>query len=314
MATLPDKIDGVLAGESISVRQAVTDAARTVQAAGLQQMQVALTAHAAVVRDAVSLDTEGPIQALRRDVLAQVESSRQEIGAQLAGVRELLAAADAARTAGRASSRKIGADWETDALNIAALDITGAGDRFDAVESTAAPGGTARTGDAIATLGASVAGRTRSLRIVLDAKTRTRPLTAAQWRAELTTAGHPRDAVAALALVPSCDQVPGGGSLARIDDASFVVAATDDHVVQLVFLVLREPVALHHVRQDDTEVDLGRLETHLEAALTALTEFDDVGRLATQAGQTLERLKATGARARTRITESITAGLALIHD
>jgi hypothetical protein len=45
-----------------------------------------------------------------------------------------------------------------------------------------------------------------------------------------------------------------------------------------------------------------------------LTDFDDVGRLATQAGQTLERLKTTGARARARITESITAGLALIHD
>jgi hypothetical protein len=315
LSSLPDKLDGVLAAESISVRQAVTDAARSVQAAGLQQMQAALTAHAAAVRDAVSLDTtDGPIQALRRDVLAQVADSRRELGTQLAGVRELLAAADAARTAGRASSRKIGADWEESALAIACEVITNAGDRFEAVGSTAAPGGTARTGDAVATLGAAVTGRSRTLRIVLEAKTRTRPLTATQWRSELTTARQTRDAVAALALVPSCDQVPGGGSLARVDDTSFVVAATDEHAVQLVFLVLRELVALHHVRQDDTEVDLGRLETHLEAALAALTDFDDVGRLATQAGQTLERLKTTGARARARITESITAGLALIHD
>lgn len=314
LTRLPEQIDGVLAGESLSVRQAVTDAARTVQAAGLQQMQAALTAHTASVREAVSLDSDGPIQALRRDVLAQVADSRRELGTQLGGVRELLAAADAARTAGRASSRKIGADWENTALEIAAAVVTAAGDRFEAVGSTAAPGGTARTGDAVATLGAAVAGRTRTLRIVLEAKTRTRPLAAAQWRAELTTARQTRDAVAALALVPSCDQVPGGGSLARIDDASFVVAATDEHAVQLVYLVLRELVALHHVREDDTELDLTRLESHLEAALAALTDFDDVGRLATQAGQTLDRLKTTGARARNRITESITAGLALLHD
>ena len=314
LSRLPEQIDGVLAAESISVRQAVTDAARTVQAAGLQQMQTALTAHAAAVRDAVSLDTDGPIQALRRDVLAQVENTRRELGTQLAGVREVLAAADAARTAGRTSSRKVGADFEASAIAIATEIVTAAGDRIEAVGATAAAGGTRRAGDAVVTLGSAIAGRGQPVRIVLEAKLRSRPMTAAQWRTELGVGRETRGAVAGLGLVPTSDQVPGGGAFARVDELGYVVALDDDTAPTLVYLVLRELVAATYTRGTDSEVDLTTLESHLDSALRALADFDDVGRHAKAAQRSLENILTTGAAVKARISTSITAGLTLLHD
>ncbi|MBC7633621.1 hypothetical protein, partial [Aeromicrobium sp.] len=192
--------------------------------------------------------------------------------------------------------------------------VTAAGDRIEAVGATAAPGGTRRAGDAVATLGSAVAGRGTPLRIVLEAKTRTRPLTVSQWRAELGTGRETREAVAGLGLVPTCDQVPGGGSFARVDELSYVVALDDDSALGLVYLVLRELVAATHTRDTDSEVDLTKLEAHLDTALRALEDFDDVGRNAKAAQRSLENILTTGAAVKARLGTSITAGLALLHD
>ena|SRR6478672_6276009 len=105
----------------------------------------------------------------------------------------------------------------------------------------------------------------------------------------------------------------GGDATTRVDDLAFVVVAESD-VLQLVYLVLREMAALVHVRQgqDDT-VDLVKLETHIGLALSALEEFDEVGRLAGAAQKNIENLRLAGGRVKARIQEALTGSLSVLH-
>ena len=81
--------------------------------------------------------------------------------------------------------------------------------------------------------------------------------------------------------MPTAEEVPGGGRFARVDDLAFVVAADDLTTVSLVYRILREMTALLTVRSSEgDEVDVAKLESQLNLALSALTEFDGVGRLA----------------------------------
>lgn len=107
--------------------------------------------------------------------------------------------------------------------------------------------------------------------------------------------------------------MPGHGAFARIDELSFVVAADAEHT-ELVYLVLRELVALVAVRQHDgDEVDLTKIEAQMNSALAALGEFDEVARMANAAAKNLAAIKDVGGRVRTRIHEALTAGLAALH-
>jgi hypothetical protein len=306
---LPSQLDRVLGGEAANVRQAVTAAAQQVQATSLDELRRALDMHAQAVRQALSLDREGPVQTLRRDLLAQLDGTRRELSEQLAVIRELVRVAEASKTASAKSTRSIGAAFEAEAIDLAQRIAVAAGDRFEPTGAHPAPGTTSRAGDGVSTLMSAITGR-KPVRIVVEAKLRTRPLSAKAWREALAEARTVRDAAGALALVPSAEQVPGPGAFARVDELSFVVAADAEHA-ELVYLVLRELVALVAVRQNDgEEIDLAKIDAQMNSALKALEEFDEVGRLAKAATKNLAGIMDVGGRVRKRIEEALTAGLA----
>ena len=170
-------------------------------------------------------------------------AARAELGGQLNAVQGLLIAAQAASaaTASVKTTRAAGQQFEAEAMQLAGDAVAAAGDQLDLTGSVVAPGSTSRAGDGLATLNPLITGG-RSVRIVLEAKTRDRPLSAAKWREELTASRELRMASGGLAIVPE-GQVPGGRLFARVGERLFVVVA-DAPVISLVYLVLRELVAL----------------------------------------------------------------------
>ena len=315
LARLPEQIQAVLGGEADNVRASVTEAARTVQATGLQDLQAALALHATTVRNALSLDHEGPVQQLRQDVLGQLDSTRRELAGQLAGVRGLLQAAEAHKAGAARSTRAVGQAWEQTAMDGLAREVVvAAGDLYESTGSTPAPGGPGRAGDGLVTLTRAITGSGPKVHLLLEAKTRSRPLSAAAWRRELRSSMVLRQAVGALALVPTGAEVPGGGPLARVDDFCFVVAGDDPANVKLVYLILREMVALLAVRNgDDTAVDLVRAEAQLQLAMQALTEFDEVAKHLASARKSLDGLFQVAGNTRKKIHQALTEGLAALR-
>lgn len=316
LSRLPAQLEHVLSGEAATVRAAVTEAARAVQDTGTQEVRAALTQHAESVRNALSLDREGPVQTLRSDLLAELNSTRQELTSQLTVMRGLLTAAEASQKASAKNSRAIGADWEEQAMAMASEICAAAGDQFESVGAQRGVNGTTRrTGDGVSTLSPVITGHGRSpVRLVLEAKKRSRPLSQAALRTEAASAREVRGAAGCLVLVPTSAEVPGGGRFARIDDLTFAVAADDAETVTVVYLLLRELVALVVARQHGGEdIDVTRLEAQLRHALSVLAEFDEVGRLAGAARKNLENLLTTGARVQKKLHEALTAGLASLH-
>jgi len=255
------------------------------------------------------------VRMLRQDLLNELAGTRQELGEQLTVVRTLVESARVHKEASAKSSRAVGAEWEEHALGIAHAVVTSAGDLFEATGAQPGVGGTTRrTGDGVATLSPAITGHGPQVRIVLECKKRSRPLTAKAHREEVSRARQVRDASAALVLVPTPDEVPGGGLFARVDDFAFVVAAQDPETVGLLYLLLREMVAVLTVRQsDDSELDLTQVEARLSLALSTMDEFDEVGRLAVQAQKSLQKLVGIGQAAQKKARNALIEGVALLH-
>lgn len=316
LSRLPAQLESVLSGEATNVRMAVAEAARAVQDTGTREVRAALSQHAESVRNAVSLDREGPVHTLRTDLLTELNSTRRELTEQLSVMRGLLTAAQATTAASAKNSRAIGADWEELAMGLIAEVCASAGDQFTAVGAERGVNGTTRrTGDGLATLSRAITGHGRTpVHIVLEAKKRSRPMSAQALKAEAISAREVRGAAGCLILVPSVEEVPGGGRFARVDDLSFVVAADDLETLSLVYLTTRELVALVAVRQHGADdVDMAKIEAQLQHALSLLGEFDEVGRLAGAAKKNLENLLLAGARVRKSLHDTLTAGLDTLH-
>ena len=311
---LPTQVEAALAGQAGSVRASVMEAARAVQDAGVQEITTALARHSESVRDALSLDREGPVRMLRQDLLEELSGTRRELGEQLALVKGLVEAAQVAKTAGAKSSRAIGAANEDDAMALCQDVVTAAGDLFERTGSQPGAGGTRRSGDGVATLSQAITGHGRQVRIVVEAKSRTRPLTAKQHREEIANACRVRDAAGGLVLVPTEAEVPGGGSFARVDTCAYVVSCSQPASVELIYLLLREHVAMLKVRHDDgSEIDLDQVEARLNVALAGISQLDEVGRLANQAKNSLEKLIVLGRDTQQKVRETLTEGIALMH-
>lgn len=310
LADLPARLDRVLAGEAATVRDAVTKAAQHVQAAGLDDVRRALAQHSDQIRSVLSLDSDGPIQALRRDMLDGLAGTRRELAAQLTTVRELVAAATAAKIAGAKSSQAVGREFEAEACALMEDIAISAGDLWEATGATPAAGTTRRSGDGVATLSKMVTGGAE-VRIVIEAKKRSRPLSPDAWRRELADARENRKAVAALAIVPTVDDVPGSGGIFRSGDREFVVAI--DQPVDIVYRVLRELAVVHSVGASDAEIDLGKIESNLQEATSALLDWDQMGKLIRTATASLNSARELGGKARARIQAALDAGLAVLH-
>ncbi|WP_416956732.1 hypothetical protein ACNKF0_06415 [Nocardioides sp. T5] len=311
---LPAQVEAALAGQAGNVRASVMEAARAVQDAGVQEITTALARHSESVRDALSLDREGPVRMLRQDLLEELGGTRRELGEQLALVKGLVEAAQVAKTAGAKNSRAIGAANEDDAMALCHDVVTAAGDLFERTGSQPGAGGTRRSGDGVVTLSQAITGHGRQVRLVVEAKSRTRPLSAKQHRDEVANACRVRDAAGGLVLVPKNEEVPGGGSFARVDTCAYVVSTERAETVELIYLLLREHVAMLKVRHDDgSEIDLDQIETRLNIALASIEQFDEVGRLANSAKTSIERLIVLGRDTQIKVRDSLTEGIALMH-
>lgn len=314
LENLPSQVEAALAGQAGNVRASVAEATRAVQAAGMQELTTALARHTDSMRDALSLDREGPVRMLRQDLLEELNGTRREIGEQLALVRSLVEAAQVAKTAGAKSSRAVGAKVEDDVLTLCEQVVTAAGDMFERTGDQPGPGTTRRTGDGVATLSPAVSGHGRQVRLAIESKSRTRPLNARRHREEIAAACQVRQAEGGLVVVPTRDQVPGQQPFTRVSPNGYVVCAEDPELVSLVYLLLREQVAMTTMRHDDgAEIDLTQVEARITLALSILDEFDQVGRLAGQAELSLAKLKEIGAQAQARARNALTEGRELLH-
>lgn len=315
LENLPAQVEAALTGQAGNVRASVIEAARAVQTAGLQELTTALAQHSQSVRDALSLDREGPVRMLRQDLIEELNGTRRELAEQLAGVRSLVEAAQVAKTAGAKSSRAVGATNEDEAMALCHDVVTAAGDLFEPTGGQPGVGGTTRrTGDGVATLSPAITGHGRKVRLVLEAKSRSRPLSASAHAKEIEAGCRVRDAAGGLVLVPTAAEVPGAGAFARVDTCAYVVSAESPETVSLIYLLLREQVAVLTVRQDDdAEIDLAQVEARFNLALAGIAELDEVGRLAVQAQRALTKLIDLGRQTQQKVRDTLTEGIDLLH-
>lgn len=309
---LPAQVAAALAGQGGSVKAAVLEAARSAQAAALADIRASLAEHSRTVQAALSLGTEdSPVAVLRRDVLTQLSDTRRELGESLTQMRGLLQAAEA-RTAGSSkSTRAIGQAFETDVLEIMHDIVTASGDLFEITASTPGAGGTRRSGDAVATLTSLPGQSTKPLRLALECKKRTRPLTVPQLRAESEQCRQVRDAAACLIIVDSNDAVPGPGRFCRVDPVTLVVSSDDEELLRTIWLVLRELTIAHGVRANHGgELDVAEVERHLNAALAGLNDLSDVARHATAIEKSLASLRQAGSSGYKKVQDGLQQGLA----
>jgi len=312
---LPERVQAALGGEAGNVRAAVAEATRTVQASGLQEISATMDRYNSAIQGLLSLDREGPVRMLRQDLLEVLNGTRRELGDQLARLTSAIEATQAAQLAGAKSSRAIGQANEDDAMSLIELLASSAGDFFERTGGVAGVGGTTRrTGDGVVTLSPAITGHGPAVRLVVEAKHRTRALTAKQYREEIANGCRVRDAAGGLVLVPTRAEVPNGAAFARVDTCAFVVAAEDEETVGLVFRLLRELVAVIRVRhQDGVEVDLTQVEARMQIALSELTRLDDLRRHSDQAQKALEKIAAIGVETQQKVRATLSEGLALLH-
>jgi hypothetical protein len=314
---LPQRVEMALSGEAANVRAQVTSAVADVQASGLRDLRALMNQHSEVVRSALSLDNnDGPVQVLRQELTRQLESARQDLGAQLTTVHGLLTAAQAASTAVASvkTTRASGITFEHDAMCLAEEVVTAAGDLMDFTGSVPAPTSTSRAGDGVATIGSVVTGNGRNVRVVLEAKTRDRPLSSARWRDELSASRDLREASGGLAIVPA-NQIPGGDGrlFARVGERLFVVVA-DRQILTLVYLVMRELCALATSQHADTDkADLAKAEARIGQALAALNDLDLVIRHSAAAAKALEKVQSVTIDVKARVAQTLLESLAALH-
>lgn len=307
LAALPARIEqglsAVLAGEAGNVREAVRQAAATAQAEALTQLERVVRLHTTEVRNVVSTENpNSPIAALRRDLTATVESTRRELAEGLATVRALVQASQAHQSAVQKNSTAVGKDWEDTVALAVATWATATGDCVEHVGTQPAPGSSTRkTGDVLV----RVMTGTRPV-LIVEAKRRQKALTMRQYREELAEARRVRRAHAALAVVPTPDQVPGPGRFARVDSHAFVVAADDAELLTLVLAVIRELTLITTVQGEaDPDVDLSRAQTAISHALDLLVRWDDIAKHVSTADKALSNIRSTADGLRTALAEHL---------
>jgi hypothetical protein len=295
LAALPIRIEqgltAVLAGGAGNVREAVRQSVATAQAEALAQLERVVRSHTAEVRSVVSTENpSSPIAALRRDLTATVESTRRELVDGLAAVRALVQA-DQAQAAARSKSSAAGKDFEDAVADIVDDWAKATGDCVEHVGAQPGAGTTRKTGDVVVRVLSSGSNQPT---IAIEAKRRARALTARQHREELADAMRVRRAQAALAVVPTPDQVPGPGRFHRVDPNAWVVSADDPELLRLVLAVVRELTLLATAQGDgDPAVDLGRAQTAIGHGIQLLSRFDEVTKHTGAAERALTGIRST---------------------
>lgn len=299
LAQLPAQIEqGVttaLAGGAGDVREAVRQATATAQAEALTALQRVVAMHSEQVRAVVSTDNPGsPLAAVKHDLSAQLENARRDLAEGLTAIRALVQAHQASQAAQTKTSAAIGRDWEDRVALAVAGWVQATGDVVEHVGSRPAPGSSTRkTGDVLVMI---TSGGASKPVLIVEAKHRQRRASMRAFRDELAEARRIRGAHAALAVVPTADDVPGppGSMWARVDTTSWVVAAEDPQVMNLVLGVVRELTILAAAQTSaDPTVDVGRARTAVGHLLDLLGRFQDVSKSVSAGEKALANIRAT---------------------
>ncbi|WP_194290568.1 hypothetical protein [Modestobacter roseus] len=250
-----------------------------------------MRSHTAEVRSVVSTENpSSPIAALRRDLTATVENTRRELVEGLAAVRALVQA-DQAQAAARSKSSAAGKDFEDAVADIVDEWAKATGDCVEHVGAHPGAGTTRKTGDVVVRVLSSGSNQPT---IAIEAKRRAKALTARQHREELAEAMRVRRARAALAVVPTPDQVPGPGRFHRVDPNAWVVSADDPELLRLVLAVVRELTLLATAESyGDPALDLGRAQTAIGHGVQLLSRFDEVTKHTGAAERALTGIRST---------------------
>jgi hypothetical protein len=292
LAVLARDVAGLVAGENAPLRAAVDRSLRdaTEQAAG--RVERALSANTEAVRAALSpSDPSAPMALLRQEVVRASDSTRRELGEQLAEVRTLLAVAR--ERAGLMERTAVkGADYEQLVVDAVTEIAHGAGDTVDATGSDVGLVAHAKSGDAVVVLGrAGTAGL--DVRVVVEAKDAT--LSGERWRRELEAGRRNRGAAGGLGVVRGTARMPGGRRRVHvIDPANIVVAWDPDHdapdVLAAAYLLVRAGAAQNAAAGSGSDVDRAAVADAMRQAYDALTGFDALDRAAGAARRNLDDL------------------------
>ena len=296
LAQLPAQVERglttALAGGADDVREAVRQATVTAQAEAVTALERVVALHSEQVRAVISTENPGsPLAALRRDLSAQVQDTRRELAEGIATVRALVQAQQASQAAATKTSAAIGRDWEDSVALAVAGWAQATGDLVEHVGTRPAPGTSRRTGDVLVKIMSA-----NQPVLIVECKHRQRRASMRAFRDELAEARRVRGAHAALAVVPTADDVPGpaDSAWARVDTSSWVVAASDPGVMALVLGVVRELTILAAAQAaPDPAVDLGRVRTAVGHLLDLLERFDTVNKHVSSAERALANIRGT---------------------
>jgi hypothetical protein len=319
LAQLPAQIERglttALASGAGDVREAVRQATTTAQAEAVTALGRVVSLQTEQVRAVVSTEGPGsPLAVLKRDLAAQMDTARRELADGLSTLRALVQAQQASQAAQTKTSAAIGRDWEDSVALAVAGWAQASADVVEHVGSRPAPGSSTRkTGDVLVRI---MSGNQPVL--IIEAKRRQRRASMKAFRDELAEARRVRGAHAALAVVPTADDVPGppGSSWARVDTASWVVAAEDPQVLNLVLGVVRELTVLAAASSGaDPKVDVSRGRTAIGHLLDLLARFDDVSKHVSTAEKALTNIRSTADGLRAALAAQVQdAHRALIDD
>ncbi|MGY1701865.1 hypothetical protein [Geodermatophilus sp. SYSU D00766] len=309
LAQLPEQVQRglttALADGAGDVREAVRQATVMAQAEAVTALERVVAVHSEQVRAVVSTENPGsPIAALRRDLSAQVQDARRELTEGIATVRALVQAQQASQALATRTSAAIGRDWEDRTALAVASWAQATGDLVEHVGSRPAPGSSTRkTGDVLV----KIMSASQPV-LIIECKHQQRRASMRAFREELAEARRVRGAHAALAVVPTADDVPGpaDSAWARVDTSSWVVAASDPGVMALVLGVVRELTILAAVQASaDPVVDLGRVRTAVGHLLDLLERFDTVNKHVSTAERALANIRGTADGLRQALTAQV---------
>jgi hypothetical protein len=296
LAQLPAQVERglstALAGGADDVREAVRQATVTAQAEAVTALERVVALHSEQVRAVISTENPGsPIAALKNDLSAQVQDTRRELTEGIATLRALVQAQQASQAATTRTSAAIGKDWEDSTALAVAGWAQATGDLVEHVGTRPAPGTSRRIGDVLV----KIMSASQPV-LIIECKHRQRRASMRAFREELAEARRVRGAHAALAVVPTADDVPGpaDSAWARVDTSSWVVAASDPGVMALVLGVVRELTILAAAQTSaDPAIDVGRARTAVGHLLDLLARFEDVSKHVSTAEKALTNIRAT---------------------
>lgn len=312
LAGLAADVDRMLVGEDAPLRRAVGKAVRTATDDAAAQVGRALDGNRRDMRALMSpADPAGPVRLLRDEVLRTAEQTQRTLGEQLSQVRELLAAAQSARTAMALTAVK-GRSFE-DACVAALVDVAAPGDLVEATGTAAGADG-GRKGDAVVTLGPGSAHGMEGVRVAVECKdSRLSPAALAR---ELDAAAANRGAAAALGVVRA-GRMPGSAGVLVLGPQRLVVEyepGGDTSLLRAAVHLIRAAAVERALADTAPDVDRAALAAAVRQALVELDEFQRVDRALAAARRGLDDLARAVELLRSRLTATLSSTSKLLGE